>query len=328
MMSMAFVFKIIKLLRIFFLFISCLGYILFLSKKIKAEFTIGILFSSISCLIFLGGLLNILSFVAILIFIIGIALFFMEVYKYSKATVGKSESHLLNLPLSSGYCFFFFSAFYFIILLYGLKFVHYDNFSHWGLVARFISSTDRFPSFKDPLIAFQSYPLGSASFIYYLSKISGIYTEWFFMYAQSLLMIGLSLGLFAFVNKKYALFFSISVIILLCSNINFIDILVDTLLPVASIGGFSYCLWCHVNSKSENYYFLLAPYLVFLAAIKSSGLLFSLLLILFASPALFRLKAGRIKLLSTFVSPFFFSYGRNTSIWFFSMGNHRSILLI
>ena len=44
------------------------------------------------------------------------------------------------------------------------RFVHYDNFSHWAVVVKYMLATNRIPDAASAIIDFKSYPLGSSSF--------------------------------------------------------------------------------------------------------------------------------------------------------------------
>ena len=129
--------------------------------------------------------------------------------------------------------------------VHGKCFSLYDNFSHWALVVRQMLQTDRFPTFMDPIIEFQDYPLGSASFIYFFCKSVGKETESIQMLAQAYMMIVSMLPLFSFSSKKT---FIQTILILATTNFFFVfflfvtELLVDTLLAVVSAAGMSYAL--------------------------------------------------------------------------------------
>ena len=179
---------VVKIIRLLILVISFYGYIQTVQKKVKLEFSIGIIFSAIGSTMFLAGILNIMKEAAILICLFGIVLAIQSVYKREK----------IQSIICTGTIFFLVTCVFFAFLLYGNKFLDYDNFSHWALVEKTLLSKNRFPNFMDSNIMFQSYPPGSASYIYYISKITGIHSEWMQMYAQTTLMSGSLINLFAF----------------------------------------------------------------------------------------------------------------------------------
>lgn len=54
--------------------------------------------------------------------------------------------------------------------MYPVKLFSNDDLSHWGLVARHLLIADAFPDASAGTVMFQSYPLGSAAFIYYFVR--------------------------------------------------------------------------------------------------------------------------------------------------------------
>lgn len=65
---------IVTIIRLLALLFSFYGYIQFISKKIKLEFVIAVIFSGIGSVMFLAGILNILPEVTATIFLIGLIL--------------------------------------------------------------------------------------------------------------------------------------------------------------------------------------------------------------------------------------------------------------
>ena len=255
------------ILRLSLLTISCYGYLQMISKRIRPEFAIGILFSGILSVLFFGGLLNVLSECAWIICFAGLAL--------AVRSVWKKES--VKNVLTPGVIAFLVMAFLFALLLYGRSFAHYDNFSHWALASQKLIQYDRFPNQTDSVFYFQSYPVGSACFIYYFAEIIGNPSEWIQMWAQALLMAGFAVSLFAFANKVFQyVVITLGVLFLLSANMDFVDLLVDTLLPVMALHGFA--LITYYRKETGKNLLWITPTLAALVAVKNSGLLFALLL--------------------------------------------------
>ena len=125
------------------------------------------------------------------------------------------------------------SFLFLFILLKDNLWIHYDNFSHWGIVAKEIVTYNQFPNFQSDLIQFQSYATGSASFIYYMSKITGLHSEGFMSVAQSWLVLSACFTFFVWISrnsKKYSIPVIMFIILLFIVNIQPYDLLVDTLL--------------------------------------------------------------------------------------------------
>lgn len=194
------------------------------------------------------------------------------VYFLAKSLVRKDSFRGI---FTSGTVFFLVSALGMFLMLRGSQFIHDDNFSHWATATRVLLENDRFPNFTDSNIAYQSYPLGSASFIYYICFITGSDSEWVQMFAQAILMIASLTCLFAFSKRWYqAALLWLGSLILLAGNTNFVDLLVDTLLPLVALGGFA--LVYDNRDRLNRIIWWTVPVLVFLVTIKNSGIFFSL----------------------------------------------------
>ncbi len=262
---------VVKIIRLLILVISFYGYIQTVQKKVKLEFSIGIIFSAIGSTMFLAGILNIMKEAAILICLFGIVLAIQSVYKREK----------IQSIICTGTIFFLVTCVFFAFLLYGNKFLDYDNFSHWALVEKTLLSKNRFPNFMDSNIMFQSYPPGSASYIYYICKITGIHSEWMQMYAQTTLMSGILISLFAFSNRwQNKLLMCVGSMVLLAGNTRLDSLLVDSLLAITALGGMAFCIY-YRNSMHCKLEFIL-PYVIFLIAIKNSGIFFAIVILIYA----------------------------------------------
>ncbi len=285
--------------RMLVLAFSLYGYMQKFNKKIQIEFIPMVLFSTIGCLIFISGILNILKLATSLIVLLGLI--------YGIQSIIKKENP--RKLLSPGTIFFVFFSAIEILLLYGNKFTHYDNFSHWAIVARHLVQTDRFPNFQESYIMFQDYPLGSASFIYFIAKVTGLRGEWIYMYAQALLILSYVTGLFAIVknNKIFnSILITITYIFILGCNISLYDLLVDTLLPLAGAGALLYCIY-----YKENIEYHLIP-IVFLISycitIKNSGFFFAAIIWTYCIFQIPKNKNGLKHIAEMIITPAFIFY--------------------
>ena len=89
--------------------------------------------------------------------------------------------------------------FYFLIFaatLLETKLEHYDNFSHWATIVKFLYTESRLPSASDALIGFGSYPPGSSLFVYYAAKMIG-YNDGVLLMGQFLLIFSCVISLLA-----------------------------------------------------------------------------------------------------------------------------------
>lgn len=259
----------IAILRWLVLAVSCLGYILYLTKHMRCELAVGFLFSCIGSLLFVGGILNLLKELTVAICAGGLYLCIRERRQLRRETL-----------LRPGMVFFAAAAVFFLFLLRGQVLTNYDNFSHWGRAVKVLLKRNALPTFLDEGIYCTAYPTGSAGFIYYVVKILGNQAEWVWLWAQAVLMAGMCAGLFAFGEGKVknALIFA-GTLILLCGNVGFTQLYVDSLLSLTAVGAMAFAYY-YRESIGEKLPLLL-PYLVFLIAIKNSGALFAVLVLLY-----------------------------------------------
>jgi len=324
----------LTLIRLCLLAISLGGYLLCLRKRIRIELAVGVLFAGIGSAMFAAGILHILKETAWLLFAWGLYLSFQE----AKAWRGNKCFHTLRGSDNAAFTLIYLvlAAIFFFVLLFRSKFTHYDNFSHWGVAAKLVSQKDMFPNTSDTNLTFYSYPLGSAAFIYYFTEILGTAPEWLQMWAQAMLMVGMLAGLFVFGKGVVCLGAACAgIVILLCGNTDFVDLLVDTLMPVTAIGAMAFCIY--YKGDLNNQLLFVIPYVIFLAAMKNSGILFAVLTLGYALISIPRTKENLKKWLIAAASPavitFFWNRhveqifeGGTLSKHAMHMGNFRQVL--
>ena len=259
--------KILFAVRLVLLLVSLYGSIQYLRQHIRLEFCFGIYFSLVGCVLFLAGILNLLRATAWIIFLTGLVLAVQSIRKKQSA----------REFLCPGVAFFLAFGVFFLFQLRGSIFTSYDNFSHWGLVAKILSQSHRFPNFSDQAMTFSSYPLGSTVLVYYVGEILGSSAEWVQMYAQAMVMVGMLVGLFAFARGAFqTIAAGAFAVFLLCCNIDFFELLVDSLLPIVALSGAALC--CYYGRELSKRLWVLPVYGIFLLSIKNSGALFALFL--------------------------------------------------
>ena len=181
-------------IRVLLFALSVFGWLTLLHKKTDAavEFLPAVVFCGQICILFLAGILNLLPLSVAVLFLGGLVL----------AVLSWKDRGTYRDFLCPGYVFFAAAGLYFLLLMKGQVFNSYDNFSHWALIVKQMLMTDRFPTFQDPIILFQAYPVGSSAFVYYVSKIISTVSEGCQMFAQTLLTLSMILPLFSCVRKK------------------------------------------------------------------------------------------------------------------------------
>lgn len=222
---MHYIFIILKLI----LFIaSNLGIWEFFRRKTKMDifflpaFTVCLQITVLFC----AGILNVLPLAVVGMYGMGIILAAFYLYTDFK--------NVIHTYKNAGYAFLAVAVCLLLIACKGHIFTEYDNFSHWALVVKSMLLTNRFPSFEDALVAFKEYPLGSASFIYYVCKLVST-SEPIQMFAQGFMLLCFILPVFKLL-KRHVIAGSIYILLfvnyLFCYNIPIIDLPVDSLLPL------------------------------------------------------------------------------------------------
>ena len=266
---------LLKIIRIILLLFSLYGYSQYLYSrlKLKAELIMPMLLSFFGSAIFLGGLLNITKETAAVIFLLGVILCAVSVKRrYSPSGLITGGTVICAAALAVLLAF-----------TYGTKLMGYDNFSQWGTVVRLIVTENRFPNFEDTVICFQSYPVGSASLIYYFAKITGIRSEWFFIWIQQVATVCSACSIFAFCRKKRPIEYlsaSAAVFCILFCVLNITaGLQVDALLSCLGIAGISVCFYYRESPETALYATI--PINIFLLAVKNSGVFFAVIISLF-----------------------------------------------
>lgn len=263
--------------RIIMFAISTLGTLEWLRMESKDRISIYFLPSLAiaiqTTVLFLAGLLNLLSEMTYLLFVIGLVGIIYSIYK------NRGMLFLKNY-MNTGYVCMLLVMTIMLLFVRGKIFTHYDNFSHWALVVKQMLRVNRYPNFEDTLIMFQEYPLGSATYIYYFAKLIST-SESIQMLAQIYIMAAAILPLFIFV-KKNRILSAIAMVsftnFVFVYNITITNLLVDTVLPIVGMCGllFAY-LYCRKKCGKLEFVYL-AFYMVQVVQIKNSGMFFVVLI--------------------------------------------------
>jgi len=257
--------------------LSCFGYWEFLRKRagVNVFFAPVLTMAIQTCILFFGGLLYILPEAALTLYLLGLVLFACAVW-YERTDLVKPYCNF-------GFGYLALSLLAVLVMVKDSVFYYGDDFSHWAMVVKQILSADRIPNFKDTLINFQHYPLGTALYVYYFCKMAGN-TEGLQMFAQASIMIAALLPLYAFAKKQGILtaFIVVLTAMFLQYNIGLYSMMVDSVLPLVGTAAILYVIWlfdaapAHIR-ESRTAIWLVAPLAAWASQIKNSGMLFAAL---------------------------------------------------
>lgn len=256
------------LIRFCLLILVFFGLFQLVSNKttIKKAYIPFVVMMGIGMTMFIAGLVNLMQEISIVIL-------FYSVYQVIHTFIINKNYEILK---STEIYFFIVVSLIFVLLFQNHYFVQYDDFSHWGLVAREIIYSNRFPNFTDEIVTFQSYPTGSAGFIYFVVKILG-FSEGNMFFAQSLIYLSCIIPLFAFIkNKNFLSYISIILyfLYLIFGNYGMRTIYVDTILSCVSIAITAIIFLSYKNGEVSEAFIPLILGNSFLVTVKNSGLLF------------------------------------------------------
>ncbi|QNK55596.1 hypothetical protein [Paenibacillus sp. PAMC21692] len=253
---------------------SFLGYMLFVRKtlSLRWEFIPVFVFSSIACIVFIGGLAGQLFTVSLAVMILGVLAFALSVFVWSR------RANSIRFSLSIFQLSFLAGSFVFLLVLFQNRLTHYDNFSHWAIVLKVMLSTDAFPTPASDLIDFKNYPLGISSFLYYVCRFAG-HVQSVMLLAQGLLVFSCFYAMFGIISEKrrfllYAfLGLGLSVLSFFNITIRITNLLVDFLLPVYTLAIFAIVYQYRNNLKRACVVVL--PLAGLLTVTKSTGIIFA-----------------------------------------------------
>ena len=266
---------LLTVLRLLAFLLSAVGYVAIARAywKITARASYIFVFSAQALIVYFAGLIGVLPYVAYALFGGGIVAL-VAVILNKKIALAFNRTSLSAINLAFIAVFGAISA-----SLIETRFVHYDNFSHWAVVVKYMLATNRIPDAASAIIDFKSYPLGSSSFLYYVGRIVGN--------GEGVMLVGQGILLFA---SFYAVFGAIrdqkrfllaallglgcSVMAVFNISIRINNLLVDFLLPALALASIGILL----VERKRFFTACLAvlPVLGLLTIVKNTGVIFAL----------------------------------------------------
>ncbi|NTU76967.1 MAG: hypothetical protein HGA90_04040 [Alphaproteobacteria bacterium] len=267
---------LLTILRLCAFFLSAAGYVAVSRAywKITPRASYIFVFSAQALILYFAGLAGVLSYAAYALFGAGIVLLVALIVN-KKIKLAYNVSSLSAINLAFVVVFGAIAA-----SLIDTFFVHYDNFSHWAVVVKYMMVTDRIPDAASAIIDFKSYPLGSSSFLYYFGRIVGN-GEGIMLVGQATLLFACFYAIFG-VIRDIKRFMLVTLLGLLCSTMAYFNIsirinnlLVDFLLPALALAVIGVLLV--ERNKFFTACLAVLPVLGLLSIVKNTGVIFALL---------------------------------------------------
>lgn len=184
---------------------------------------------------------------------------------------------------------------------------HYDNFSHWAVIVKFLFTEGSLPTVQDTIISYTSYPMGSSLFVYYAVMIAG-FKDSVMLLGQFLLIASAFYAMFAVIRDKSRVLIVTAMIAGIASlnyfniSIRMNNLLVDFLLPVIALAGIAIVIVQRKEPVKMSFMVFLTTSM--LSLIKSSGLFFSAIVLIYYIYEIIRLTPlakNKFKLVGTSV---------------------------
>lgn len=248
-----------------------LGFVVYKRLKISVYFTPICTMAGVSLLLYAGGTAGYLEQTAYAVCAGGLAGCAYFVWLLIKRKIR------LRAPGLFGICFGV-TALVFFRLILNLKLLHYDNFSHWAVIVKYLLSSGRFPAIDTDIVVFLDYPPGSSVFIYYVCLFLGR-SQGMMLLAQNSMIFACFLAVFGIVEERRR-FLLYSFLGMGCAMLSYLNLtirvnnlLVDFLLPLLAMA--SIAASYHYRNHVWKSCFFSVFTLGYLGIVKNTGLIFA-----------------------------------------------------
>ncbi|WEM61569.1 hypothetical protein P1T46_00680 [Streptococcus parauberis] len=187
-----------EIIKFIFFIVSLVGYTSFI-RLMTSISKYHIYIVVISCqvvILYLSSLVNFLFPASLMIYFLGILLFIFSIVKAKGLTIG----NLLNRLNFVTFGMLFYVGVY-IAALWNQSLLHYDNFTHWATIVKFLFLEDRLPAVADRIISYNTYPVGSSLYLYYITKYVG-FSEGIMLVGQFLIIAAAQFSIFGVVKES------------------------------------------------------------------------------------------------------------------------------
>lgn len=253
-----------------------LGYWEFFRKKLKLDpaYYPSLTVMLTVTLLYLAGILNFLREASAAVWLFGLLYFAKRVWE-------ERSLRFLRFYSRPAFWVHIFFAMAFFAVCYGKVLREYDCFTHWGLVVKQLVTQNHFPDYRDPVILFQTYPLGTAIYLYFGLSFPGVgMAEDMAMFLQAYMILCFTMALFSRAKKNLgctSVLLAIMMIFVVSVSLGILDLRVDVVLGVATGCTLLYVWDYCVKSSGTAEFWLGACYMIGLSQIKNSAMLMVLL---------------------------------------------------
>lgn len=253
--------------------LSMWGYffVVFRFGKVKVWFVPAVSMTGIGLVLFWGALAGALKQTADLLLLGGLAGSVIFLILLCRKKIRFPGLSLCGVCFAAGTAVF-------VWLTLDLKLVHYDNFSHWALIVKYLLSADQLPGADTELIPFRDYPPGSSLFIYYICRYAG-HSQGVMLLAQNILILACFFSVFGVVREKrrFLLYSSLGMGCAVLSYLNLTirinSLLVDFLLPLLAMASIALSYRC--GEEKGRLCILQVLLLGYTGIVKSTGMFFA-----------------------------------------------------
>lgn len=260
--------------------LSTIGYVLFSCFQLKLHFKLSWFFSVIIqiFILLIFSLLNVLSLGINLTFILGIilAVFYSVRFMLNKDIIKTFKIDIISVLFAVFVCFS-------IFIIKDIPLIHNDNFSHWGLVVKYLFTEQHLPDENTLILNYASYPPGLALYIDYFLDFVG-YSEGKMAVGNFFVNIAAIFGVFSVIRRKndylsiLILLFLFALMFKFDGYINIYGLPVDNLLSFATLFGIA-GLWVHRKNFTQLSIIAISTAGI-LPLIKSSGQFLGIIILL------------------------------------------------
>lgn len=251
--------------------ISVLSIKLYTEKKFKVPntFSLAVTFTFIGLYLFVLGIINMMKLGSLILIFLSMIYFIYLIYK--KELTIKYFKDCLKNPINIIMIIMFILI---TIISSNLHLIHYDNYSHWGLIVRILFDFDRLPNFENSYVLFKGYQPGSACFIYLLGLLCGK-KDYVMILGQNYLVFAYFSVLFNYIKNKKDILKALLLVcfyifVIITSGYGYNDLLVDTLIGLILIVGL--LIINHYKNDLKKIFIYVLPITIYLLLVKNIGL--------------------------------------------------------